>query len=373
MSAVAPPGRDSGARYLTLFTVSIAHDYYNDRDGRCTDLRALPTPACAALMTSLGLVFREFGAGFSLLVPDAKAAALAGWVAAGGGGWTWLSFLLVPSNPNFVSISALPIDLDPRRQALHLSNLAAVGGAGGVGIDATGTAPLLPTTGAEFAVATPSGRTASLVDLSGALVEAPCTAAGGEMRFDLSGFAHGLYSARFATAAGKPVPTPRKAAGTVDRLYVPGVPAPLAVLDLVLARPDGVDAPTAAFPLQGEKVRPVSLQLSFAARETVWRYFVIAQGRSASFGQNLAIEGEGASFSPGRAALPNGDAAVTFTASAALPLRRRSPYRFRLTGERRNANGGRDAVVVDPLPTAPPAPVWPAENGGGGSEIYVYV
>jgi len=252
--------------------------------------------------------------------------------------------------------------------------LAASPSANGVTVDATGGTPLLPASGAAFAVSTPSGRTASLVDLSGAPVNAPCTIADGATRFDLTGFANGLYSARFVTASGKSAPTPRKAAGTADRLYVPAVPAPLALLDLVLACPDRIDAPAAAFPLQRGKVRPVSLTISFAARETVWRYFVVAQGRSASFGQNLAIEGDGATFSSGRAALPNGDAAVTFTASGALPLRHRSPYRFRLSGERRNGNGGRDAVVVDPLPTAPAAPVWPGEDGGGGaSEIYVYV
>ena len=62
--------------------------------------------------------------------------------------------------------------------------------------------------------------------------------------------------------------------------------------------------------------------------------------------------------------------------ASALQLRQSSPYRFKLSGQRQSAGGGRDAISIERLPTAAPAPVWPADGTdllAGRSEIYVYV
>jgi hypothetical protein len=373
----------SAARYLTLFSVSIRHDYYNDRHDRCPDLRVRPTPACAALMASLGLLFRDLGTGFAVLVPQAKAEALASYVAGRGPASTWLSFLLVPTNPQFVPITALPIDTNLRASNLHLTNLRT--DASEQLPDGDGTKPdivltgttagataLLPVTGSTLTVPTPTARTARLADLAGARVSAPASAAAGATSFDLSGFPYGLYSVRYEDSSGRPAAAPRGA--QAEHLYVPTAPTSLCLLDLLLARPDGAEAHAAAFPLAGEAIRPVALTIGFTARETIWRYFVVAQGRSSRFAEDLAISGEAASFDRSGARLPNGEEAALFTASAALPLRRRSPHRFRLSGQRQNGSGARDEIEIDRLPTAPAAPVWPSGDPlEGASEIYVYV
>lgn len=371
--AARPP---RASRWLSLFTVSFMHEYYNDRGGRCPALRVRPTPQSAALMASLGILFRDLGAGFALVADEAKAGALAGYVAGRSDGWTWLSFLLVPADPNFVPITALPIATDLRAQNFHLSNLAVESGAGGLALAGTGpgdAAALLPVTGASLAVPTPRGRSARLVDLAGAEVAAPAAVDGNTTRFDLSGCDYGLYAVRYADASGKPAAPPR--AAVPESLYLPGAPVTLGLLDLLLARPKGVSAPAAAFPLSAGKIGPVELSISFAARETVWRYFVVPQGHSARLSDDLAISGGPTGFVRSSEQLPNGDAAELFTARDALPLRRRSEVRFRLEGNRSNGSGSRDFVTVDPLPTAPAAPVWPAPSDPlkGVSEMYVYV
>lgn len=363
------------ARYLTLFTVSVRHDFYNDGGGRCPDLRVRPTADCAALMASLGLLFRDLGTGFAILAAEAKAEALAGYVAERGAASVWLSFLLVPANPHFVPITALPIDTDLRAANLHLSNLGVEQAKDGLVL--AGTAPdstdLLPITSSALTVPTPAGRTAQLVDLAGAPVSAPASASGGATTFDLRAFPYGLYSVRYAGASGKPAAAPRGAPPS-DRLYVPTAPPSLGLLDLLLARPRGADAPAASFPLTGGAIRPVSLAIDFSARSTVWRYFVVAQGRPGAFSDDLSISGEAARFERSGARLPNGEDAALFTASDPLPLRRRSPYRFQLSGHRRNGTGARNEIEIDRLPTAPAAPVWPSGDPlQGTSEIYVYV
>jgi hypothetical protein len=367
--------RTASARYLTLFTVSVSHDFYNDREGRCPDLRVHPTPDCAALMTSLGLLFRDLGTGFAILVAEAKAEALAGYVAARGAASVWLSFLLVPGNPQFVPITALPIDTDLRTSNLHLTNLRVDQVKSGLSLAGTGpdATDLLPISSSRLVAPTTAGRTAQLVDLSEAPVSAPASTTSGATTFDLSAFPYGLYSVRYSGASGRPATAPRGAPAP-DRLYVPTSPPSLALLDLLLARPRGAGAPAAAFPLSGNSIRPVSLAIAFSARETVWRYFVVAQGRPGAFSDDLAISGEAASFARSGARLPNGEQAALFTASEPLPLRQRSPYRFQLSGHRRNGSGARNEIEIARLPTAPSAPVWPSGDPlQGESEIYVYV
>ena len=364
----------ASARYLSLFTVSVRHDFYNDSAGRCPDLRVYPTPDCAALMASLGLLFRDLGSSFVILVTEAKAEALARYVETRGAAAVWLSFLLVPSNPQFVPITALPIDTDLRARNLHLTNLRVDKAKDAFVLSGTGPdeTAFLPITSSTLTTPTPAGRTARLVDLSRAPVSAPATATGSATAFDLTPFPYGLYSVLYTAASGRPAAAPR-GAPPAERLYVPTAPASLGLLDLLLARPRGAVAPAAAFPLAGEAIRPVSLVLAFAARETVWRYFVVAQGRSGRF-SDLEISGKAARFDGSETRLPNGEEATRFTASEALPLRRRSPYRFQLSGHRLNGSGARNEIEINRLPTAPAAPVWPSDDPlQGESEIYVYV
>jgi hypothetical protein len=383
------PGARGGSRpkaagvaggYVSLFEVSYQHAYYNASGGACPDFRTIPTPACQTLMRTLGMVFKDQGTGFSVAINQSGAPKAASYVAArlkgaqGSAAWTWLSFMLVPTNPGFIGLTNLPISVNPLVQNLHLSNLdaKAVGGVLTIGAGAgIGAQSLYPLRGPTVTVATPKGAVASLTDLSGAQVPCQTQQANGQTTFQINRSAYGFYNI-VLTRAGK------ASAPASSFLFLPGQPQSLCLLDLIVAQPSASIGTAADFPLQlpGGQVKPVSLVLQFAARQTFWRYYVVSQGRPGGFTPGLAISGSGSSFTKSNANLPNGDQAVVFTADTALPLRQSSPYAFKLSGQRQGSNGARDDITVARLPTAPPAPVWPDPAGdatSGASEIYVYV
>jgi hypothetical protein len=380
MARTATPAKRSvNNGYLPLFTVAFAHGYYNDRGGVCPDFTVVPTAACANLMASLGVLFKDLGTGFAVLVDAAKVDALVTWLKADAGRrWTWLSFQLVSTNAKFVGITNLPITTNTLDQNLHVSNLitATANGVPSFGTGTpTGAEAFYPLTGASLAVAAPAGATASLCDLSGAPVATAVAQGGAGVAFDLRPFPAGYYSVAFAAASGKPLAAPKGApAGYV---YTPAQPG-FGMIDLLLARPaKGVGTP-AAFPvvLPAGMISPVALSLAFAPRDTFWRYYIVSPTTRGKLSPDLAITGPDTDFTRSSEALPNGEQAEVFAAGTALPLQRLSPYRFSLSGQRQAPNGGRDGITVNPLPTAPAAPVWPAASGDpltGASEIYVYV
>ena len=366
--------------YASLFEVSFAHGYYNASGGACPDFKTIPTPDCARLMRTLGMVFKDRGTGFSVAIDKAAAPRAASYLAGRSNGapgspaWSWLSFLLVPTNPAFIGLTNLPIGVNPLAQNLHLSNLEAktvggvltVGGAGGIGASS-----LYPVRGPGVQVPTPKGATAGLTDLSGAAVLCPSRQGPGATLFQIDRLPYGFYNVVLSRGGAAPQPAS-------SFVYVPGQPQSLCLLDLVLARPSTSVGTAAAFPLRlpAGTVQPTQFVVQFAARETFWRYYVVSQGRPGAFTPALAITGPGARFAKSDQNLPNGDRAVVFTADTALPLRQSSPYAFKLSGQRQGSNGARDDIAVARLPTAPAAPVWPDPAGdptSGASEIYVYV
>lgn len=390
--AIAPmPGARTG--YITLFDVRFEHGFYNASGGTCPDFRVVPTPDCATLMSQLGMVFKDHGDGFSVLVTAARAAAMIAWVRGryvaappGQGYWSWLSFLLVPTNPGFVGITSLPITTNPMQQNLHLDNRTAQAAGGRMLIAGSGDDALYPVTGASWSVPTPAGRSAALCDLSGAPVTVRTSVSDDQTQFDLSSLPYGWYSVALTSKTGRPVAAKGFAA---TKLYVPQNPLSLVVLDLLLTQPvpgaGSADAypippmqapPTATTVPTPADIQPVALTIGFQSRATYWRYYVVAQGRG-RFADDLAISGGTVRFSKSAKTLPNGDHAVLFTAGSALPLHQRAPQRFALSGHRQGVNGSRDAISIARLPTAPATPVWPLAASGdvlsGSSEIFVYV
>lgn len=371
--------RSVSGGYLPLLTVDFAHGYYNDRGGACPDFAVVPTAGCASLMASLGLLFKDLGTGFAVLVEATKVGALAAWLKADAGRrWTWLSFRLVSTNVNFVGLTNLPITTNTLDQNLHVSNLitASANGAPSFGSGApTGGESFFPLTGASLAVAAPAGATATLCDLSGAPIASAVAQGAAGVAFNLTPFPAGYYTVAFTNNAAKPIAAPKGAPG--GYLYTPGQPG-FGLIDLLLAQPaKGVGNPS-AFPvlLPAGMISPVTLTLSFAARDTFWRYYIVSPSTRGKLSADLAITGPDADFTRSSEALPNGDQAVVFSSGTALTLQRLSTHRFSLSGQRQAPNGGRDGIAVNPLPTAPPAPVWPAASGDpltGASEIYVYV
>jgi hypothetical protein len=390
-SRASPSARSVNSVYTRLFSVQFHHGYYNGSGGRCPDLKAWPTADCAALMASLGLIFRDHGGGFSVLADQAKLPALTRYVAgryaagpAGAGYWTWLSFLLISSNPNFINISSLPMSFNPLAQNLYFSNrqtILAGSAMAFAGTGVSGDAALYPVATTSLAAPTPTGMVASLADVAGAPVAAQSSADATATRFNLSSLPYGYYSVVLADALGAPAGMP------TDFLHVPDAPQTIGMIDLFLTQPragvgDPADYPIAPLPVPPDpqapapEVTPVELSLPFAARETYWRYYIVSQGRPGQFTDDLAITGDAASFTRSDERLPNGDQAALFSAATTLTLQQRSPYRFKLSGQRQGADGSRDEISVDRLPAAPAGHVWPAPSGdalAGSSEIFVYV
>jgi hypothetical protein len=382
--------RAIGNGYVTLFSVTYRHDYYNADGGICRDLSVRPTPATADLMASLGMLAIDQGIGFAVAVQTQRLPALAAWLrgepAGSAGAWTRLSFLVSSPNPGFLGITNLPLATSFAAQNLYASNLQTVMPGKtielgqGNGMDAKA---LTAVTGASLTVAKPATGTAKLSDVSGAAISVPTQESASGTSYDLSSLPYDRYALTFANAASKPIAAPRSWQGPAAWLYVPQPPQSLALLDLMLMQPAAGQGDPSAFPItltagQPPAVSRVDLVMPFGTRGTYWNYYVVAQGRGRSLGSDLQIGGgpTGLSFKRSNAALPNGDAAMLFTASDPLPLQQRSTVRLTLAGQRHSADGARDAIKLDWLPSAPPTPVWPpprADPLAGSSEIYVYV
>jgi hypothetical protein len=354
--------------------VRIRHGYYNGRDGRCTDFAITPTPASAALIRSTGLQFRSLADGFSLFAPANRQPALAAAVAHLEG--LSLQFLLVARKADFIGFTALPIDTCPTKTAFHVSNLATSGRGTwrqfGPRPSITADA-LVPVTTGRLPV---TGRVAGTVlvhDLLGREVARMDVTPGTPAQLSLAGLGYGRYA-----ISGEP-------AGAYDGppavACMPATPLALGMIELVLAPPPGTSWPNAAFPAATPPAgRPVCLTLAFDARPTYWNYFIVS-GQGGVFGDDLTITGAqrpGApeiSFVKQGQSLPNGDQAVRFAARQAIPLQQVAEAQFSLTGQRLAANGTRHTIMVNHLPNAPTAPVWPAHDQAmaGISEIFVYV
>lgn len=366
--------------YAELFRVSIQHEYYNQSGGACRDFEVLPAPASARVMRSLGMLFRDYGAGFSVHIEASRIGGLIDYAkrryradADPAGYWSWLTFFLIPRSSSFIGITAMPLTASASRENAYLCNLTTHRSSGALvlGEPSWPEDALFPVCGATLSVSAPNGSTLTLADISGkTYTSIPAHNRSGQ--FDLAELPYGKYSV---------TSSPPGAAGEarVNALYVPSRPTPLCVLDLLLTQPASGAGDVPAYPVvlsERPAIRAVDLTVAFQSRDTYWQYFIVSANASSGFGDELRISGEGVDFEKSLTTLPNGDSAVQFSATTALPLRERSPYAFELTGRRRSVHGSRDHVMIKRLPTAPAAPVWPAPSGdvlSGTSQIYVYV
>lgn len=395
-------------KLVKLFSVTVTHSFYTLDQGLCPDFEAAPTPSTASFMAAFGIALRNDAAGFSVFIQQVRLPQLVehlrqGVPAArtgepGTGLWSRLTFTLRLTNPLFVGITALPIETKTTQLNLYACNTQAhqAGSAAllspGAFMDASA---LHPVVGSEVSLAVPArAATVSVTDISGALVIPPqpvTPAASGDSApaprkhttIDLGGLPHDLYTIAIADAQGQPLDEggyPR------DVLYVdPAQPQSMVLLDLLFTCPtpqsQGVYPIPSLFdpPASGEDAPPssVAYQLPFDARHTYWQYFVVSQDPASKL-IDLKIQGSGAHFrkEAGTVELPNGARAVLFKAQSTLPLRQKSPQQFQLSGQRRDANGHKNEILISRLPVAGSAPVWPQGDGqseSGVSEIFVYV
>jgi len=374
-----PPAR--GSRFRTLCHVAFRHGFYTGNGFRCPDFAVAPTPDTASLMASLGLVFQDEGDGFGVLIDELRVGDLINYLrlARDPECWSRLSFQMFIVNPEFVSISALPIDADPSAANLYACN----SGAHGDGADVMlapgpffGWKDRQITTDDDFAVPVKVGATRVVVtDISGREVLSekvedsvpPLT----QVQVDLGGLPLGLYT----VTVEEPEPPP-----PCTRLYNSAPRIPFCFLDLLFTRPRpdmaGIyPVPSLDGPVAPETVGEVHYTLRFAARRTQWQYYVVSQSPDSVL-SDLTITGGEVGFvsEPEPVLLPSGQLATLLAADAELPLRQRSPERLRLRGRRRRADGQESEVRIDCLPVAPATPVWPGHGAESGiSEMFVYV
>jgi hypothetical protein len=383
--------------FKRLFSVRIHHQYYTQDRGLCPDFRISPAPESARLMASLGLVFKDEGIGFSVFVDPTGLTRLINYLrrnardqSDGSGFWTLLSFLMIPVNPLFVGITALPIDTDPMQVNLFACNSQAhrkkaeIILAKGAYLD---TDSLYPTVGANVVLAVPANTCWVVVSgLSGAPVQsnavAPVASPSATVSLDLGDLPFGYYTIGLQDADGATI-----VASAYPRtvLYVAARPTSLGLLDMLFTQPrpdmSGVYPIPPLFDLAPDQVPTpdqvgeVEYVVPFDARATYWQYYVVSQTPDSRF-TDLSIEGPGATFTRQKkpVVLPGGAIATLFKAGTSLPLRQPSPQRFQLQGSRRSDKAQENDIVVACLPVAPGAPVWPGPTKETGtSEMFVYV
>lgn len=395
-------------RFKLLFSVTVSHTYYTQDSGLCPDFQVVPTQATAKLMATLGLAFKSERAGFSVFYQTEMLNGIFDYLRReeqadpmNRGFWSRLTFLMKVVNPEFVGVTALPLCLTEARANLYGCNLEAHLPDRPVVEEFEGMALLAPgdfmhgdalyeLIGNELDLTIPpEAKRVTVSDISGAVVlfwpntpdEKLLDESAGEKHviIDLSTLPHDLYTIALEDAKFRPIVIKDRYPFT--KLYVPPDGGSMALLDMLFTKPDRKKKGLYPIPPMFGKTNPpadkcgeLRYRLSFEARRTYWRYYVVSQvpGRLAG----LKIEGPGAQF--GEQAkpvkLPDGSRARLFTTDTALPLRQKSAQRFQLTGSRRDPGGQDNAILRLRLPVAPPAPVWPAdESAAGTSEMFVYV
>lgn len=394
--------------FQKLFEVAIEHEYHAGLDPRCLDFTVHPNARTTRLMRSLGLVFRDDGASFSVLHDaerfDDLAAFLAKNVSVRGPSappepWTYLSFFLSARSGRVATFTDIDPALNPLSWNFFLRSSDFIEPAIGAAAVARRAIVPLPIRPARFAVeGIPEGGMAVIRNAPGVEIKTIDRARPGELGppfyMDLSRSFEGYYTldvmdeaerARHLAGARPP--------GGAGFIYTLAAPAPLFFLHILLNRPtaglegEGEKEEEGLYPVTLGSPRPptssVRYLIRLGARRTRWVYHVIPRGGESAFTAlrveaTAAAEGEALPVFAGPVPTrePNGAAALLFTSEGELPIVRRSPYRLRLRGR---ARGTEERVLVEPLPVAaadtglrryPEDALHPRSYA---SHIYVYV
>lgn len=397
--------------YKRLLTVTFTHNYYTQSDGLCVDFSVIPSEATSQLMASLGLAFKNEAAGFAVFFQPVKLDNLISYLRRNAqdsvtpsGFWSRMTFLLLLTNPEFVGITALPIETKLSQVNLFGCNLYAHRRENAAQADLDDVALLTPGSymggealrqlvGAEVNLLVPAEtRQVVVTDLSGAVVISSPSANGVTIfegissddpkraTLDFSSLSHDVYTISIEDKGGKPIDAPGYPR---EVLYVPGDGTSIALLDLLFTQPEPDSGGIYPIPSLFDSVpRPgecgnLAYQLAFEARRTYWHYYVVPQIPGSHL-QDLEIVGPGASFAahPQPVRLPDGSLATLLTADTALPLRQKSGQQFNLNGVRHDPGGHKNPISLTRLPVAPAAPVWPGptdDSATGRSEMFLYV
>jgi hypothetical protein len=399
-SPADPPPDARRSVYARLARVAVRHTYYNAGGGRCGDFAVRPTQHTAALMRSLGLLFKPEADGFSVLYDTFDERDLLSYLRRqareDGSVWTRLTFLLSLKNAYFVNFTDIPIDHDPARWNFYLTNQDAhhrgpmvllspgrrVTGderlpvAGGQVVETVGDDVVrveVCAISGEVALCKPRCVPKPVADTlrpdqfvcdpeakAGEKDERVCA---DRLFFDLSVLPEDRYTVQAVLEDGTPQQRD-------DLVYTSLYPMPLCMVNLLFTDPhaatsatsapaapaDPAEATTGVYPvsLEGEgAVRGVDYVLRFTRRKTWWNYYVVPQRGGELHELRIAEAPHTGTarrvrfLGPCEVRLPGGQRAYRFLSSRPLPLEQRSRLHLRLSG--RTADMHRAQVLVERL------------------------
>lgn len=376
--------------YQRLMQVAVRHTYYNGDDFLCPDFGFAPTPASAALMARLGMIFRPEEAGFSVLYDETRAADLLRYLRRGANDesqvWTRLSFLLALESDYFVNLTDMPIHTQATAENFYFTNQDAHPSAGLLLLNRgsrAGARQLLPVAPGQLPVPMEiNGQyvdEAQIRDISGRTVlcvprcvsfEAvrdklpenfTCDDKGdyrcaGTVYINFSSLPEDKYTLELLDAVGQPVMPP------ADLLWTTFYPMPLCFIDLLFTSPAGEKPEN--YPVRGlfsdhPEIVTTSYTLHFERRSTLWNYYIVPPQPDTL--EDLRIENHSPFpvefVGPCRVLLPDGREAFRFLSKQPLPLQQQPEHNFRLKG--RHKHWPHERTLVDRLPGASSQQVLP--------------
>ena len=334
--------------YQRWLRLRLSHGHLVTAEGLRRGLSLQPCPDTARVLRRLELVACPEATGCSVLVKPTQRQDLATWLERSGGGP--LQWRLVAGQGAIWGCTAVP--MGARCRQWHLHGRPAEGQTEG-----TLTVRLLAVAERDVTLTPPkAARWLRLLDGRGQVLRE-----------------HPLSAAELAT------PLKVSLAHLPEGLIQPsfGGKRPLDPVLHLAPLPDAIGLVSLWLPATAAAAGPLDFVWPLPGRQTIWHYLLVPRQAGDTLAA-LSIQGEGCAFSAPTApeTLPDGRQAWRLVGEKALPLLERSPLRFRLEGHRLDADGQSHRLVVDPLPVAPPEPVWPGSGGDplvGVSEMLVPV
>ncbi|HEX6901158.1 MAG TPA: hypothetical protein VF789_15645 [Thermoanaerobaculia bacterium] len=384
--------------YQTLTRVSVRHTYYNSSGFLCPDFGFAPTPASAALMAKLGLIFRAEKTGFSVLYDETHKDDLIRFLKrqanAEGEVWTRLSFQMPLESNYFVNLTEIPIATEATAENFYFSNQRAHPWEGllllnpGRRVDDRQLLPVVP--GQLPVPAVIDGRTIDEVqvyDISGEMVlcvprcvtnkaaseknpaDFTCADKGTDqcanpIYVNFASLREDKYILKLVDGAG--------AASELGVLWTFFYPMPLCFIDLLFTSPRGrkpENYPVRDLFSDRPEIVTTDYTLRFERRSTLWNYYIVPPQPGVL--EDLRIENLSpfpVEFAgPCKVFLPDGREAFRFLSKQPLPLQEQPECNFRLRGKHKH--WPHEKTLVDRLPGASSQQVLPEQPSVSCAEL----
>ncbi|MBI4749181.1 MAG: hypothetical protein HY774_11880 [Acidobacteria bacterium] len=383
-----------------LARVVVHHSFYNGEDDVCPDFRILPTPSTALLMQSLGLVFKEERGGFSVFYNTKQTDGLIAYLERQKTGhppgiWERLSFVFVSTNQFFVNFTQIKISINPALENFYFTNQK-------VHLQGQQRFILHPETYVTERETLEVTPIQVAVPVSQAVKKVKVRAISGETvlcfprcfpeKLLLQKTPNAITCKDAETARGKEVcrdviyidfsavPEDKytieligKDREIIDRqevLYTIAAPVPLCFINLLFTSPDGRNPdhyPVQPLPTGTIGIIPITYEIHFTARSTVWNYYVVPQRLKERFShlhiKDLTPDQVPIKFAgPCRVKLANGATAYRFVSKVPIQLAQIPTRSFQLWGK--HGLMVQEGVLIDRLPVASMQQVLPETRAG---------